>query len=112
MPRFELQQAVRELTAESRRMLLGYPAERLLSTIWHAQSGSDEHTFLDGDGAFGHARVGCAPSVLECRRRGAVTDFHSATLVGSDIVVVGGPGYPGTREPGVTRVYRLNTTTF
>jgi hypothetical protein len=40
------------------------------------------------------------------------TDFHSATLVGSDIVVIGGSGYLGTREPGRTRVYCLNTNTF
>ena len=40
------------------------------------------------------------------------TDFHSATLVGEYIYIVGSLGYRGTRQYGKTPVYRLHTTTF
>ena len=40
------------------------------------------------------------------------TDFHTATLVGSVIYLIGSLGYPGTRQYGETPVYRLDTTTF
>lgn len=40
------------------------------------------------------------------------TDFHSATLVGRHIYIIGCLGYMGTRVPGYTPVYTLNTTTF
>lgn len=35
------------------------------------------------------------------------TDFHSATLVGDAIFIIGGLGYRHQRMPGMTRVYRL-----
>src|SRR5215469_1164609 len=40
------------------------------------------------------------------------TDFHTATLVGSSIYLIGSLGYPSTRRYGETPVYRLNTATF
>lgn len=40
------------------------------------------------------------------------TDFHSATLVGTHIYVIGSLGYYGAREYGHTPVYRLDTHTF
>jgi ankyrin repeat protein len=42
----------------------------------------------------------------------APTDFHSATLVGGDIYVIGSLGYQGTRRFGETPVVRVDTTTF
>jgi ankyrin repeat protein len=36
------------------------------------------------------------------------TDFHTATLVGDSIYVIGSLGYPGTRRYGETPVYRLD----
>jgi hypothetical protein len=36
------------------------------------------------------------------------TDFHSATLVGDAIFIVGCLGYPAQRVPGVTPVFRLS----
>ena len=40
------------------------------------------------------------------------TDFHTATLVGEFIYIIGSLGYPASRQYGHTPVYRLNTTTF
>lgn len=40
------------------------------------------------------------------------TDFHSATLVGDAIYIVGGLGYWGTQTPGMTPVVRLDLRTF
>lgn len=40
------------------------------------------------------------------------TDFHTATLVGPSIYVIGSLGYEGARQAGETPVYRLDTTTF
>lgn len=40
------------------------------------------------------------------------TDFHSATLVGQHIYVVGRIGYVGTRDPSTTPVLRLDCATF
>ena len=40
------------------------------------------------------------------------TDFHTATLIGDNIYLIGSLGYPGTRKYGETPVYRLDTTTF
>lgn len=37
------------------------------------------------------------------------TDFHTATLVGSDIILIGSLGYKDMRRPGETQVLRLNT---
>ena len=36
------------------------------------------------------------------------TDFHTATLIGDHIYVIGRLGYHGTRRPGFTPLYRLN----
>lgn len=36
------------------------------------------------------------------------TDFHTATLVGAGIYIIGGLGYPGARTFGQTPVYRLD----
>ena len=36
------------------------------------------------------------------------TDFHSATLVGESIYIIGSLGYLGERVPGFTPVYRLD----
>ncbi len=40
------------------------------------------------------------------------TDFHTATLVGGHIYIIGGLGYPQERKPGTTPVYRLNIKTL
>lgn len=40
------------------------------------------------------------------------TDFHSATLIGDHIYIIGSVGYVGERVPGFTPVYRLNCTSF
>ncbi len=40
------------------------------------------------------------------------TDFHTATLVGEGIYIVGCLGYFGTQPLGTTPVLRLDTTTF
>jgi hypothetical protein len=40
------------------------------------------------------------------------TDFHTATLIGSYIYLIGSLGYAGTRQYGETPVYRLDTNTF
>lgn len=40
------------------------------------------------------------------------TDFHTATLVGNAIYIIGNLGYLGERRFGVTQVYRLNTDTL
>jgi len=40
------------------------------------------------------------------------TDFHSATLVGEFIYIIGNLGYQESRRPGFTPVYRLSTRTF
>jgi ankyrin repeat protein len=40
------------------------------------------------------------------------TDFHTATLIGEYIYIVGSLGYQGTREYGTTPVFRLSTKTL
>jgi ankyrin repeat protein len=40
------------------------------------------------------------------------TDFHTATLIGNAIYLIGSLGYPAARRYGQTPVYRLDTTTF
>ena len=42
----------------------------------------------------------------------APTDFHSATLVGEFIYIIGSLGYAGTRRYGETPVYRLSIKTW
>lgn len=40
------------------------------------------------------------------------TDFHSATLLGPHIYIIGGLGYKGNRDSENTPVYKLDTRTF
>ncbi len=40
------------------------------------------------------------------------TDFHTATLIGDAIWIIGGLGYMGDRQDGVTPVFRLNLGDF
>ena len=40
------------------------------------------------------------------------TDYHTATLIGRHIYLIGSIGYQGTRQFGETPVYRLDTDTF
>lgn len=40
------------------------------------------------------------------------TDFHTATLVGEVIYLIGSLGYERLRQPGITQVFRLDTRTF
>ena len=40
------------------------------------------------------------------------TDFHTATLVGNAIIIVGGLGYSGQRTADTTPVYKLDLHTF
>lgn len=42
----------------------------------------------------------------------APTDFHSATLVGDRVYIVGGLSYADRREPGQTRVYTLDVASL
>jgi ankyrin repeat protein len=42
----------------------------------------------------------------------APTDFHSATLIGNSLYLIGSVGYQGKRQYGETQVYRLDTNTF
>ena len=46
------------------------------------------------------------------RAQFAATDFHSATLVGNSILIIGCLGYPADRIAGVTPVYRLSLDTW
>jgi hypothetical protein len=57
-----------------------------------------------GDGAFDI--YGYPPTVFP------PTDFHTATLVGNSIYVIGGLGYLGERRYGITPVYRLDIHTL
>lgn len=54
------------------------------------------------DGAGGFTIYGYPESVFP------PTDFHSATLVGDRIVIIGRLGYPDQRQPGTTPVFILN----
>lgn len=40
------------------------------------------------------------------------TDFHTATLAGDQIIIIGGLGYPERRQPGTTQVRILNIADF
>ena len=40
------------------------------------------------------------------------TDFHTATLAGKFIYIIGSLGYQGERRSGAAQVYRLNIETF
>lgn len=40
------------------------------------------------------------------------TDFHTATRVGGQILIIGCLGYVDQREPGYTPVYRLDLATL
>lgn len=40
------------------------------------------------------------------------TDFHSATVLGKEIILIGNLGYPDDRQPGTTQILKLNTTTW
>lgn len=40
------------------------------------------------------------------------TDFHSATLVGDRLILIGNLGYPGNRRPGVTPVLEIDLAGF
>lgn len=40
------------------------------------------------------------------------TDFHTATLVGNRIFIIGGLNYPEERQPGVTNVFCLDLESF
>lgn len=42
----------------------------------------------------------------------APTDFHTATLVGDDIWIIGSAGYPDERDFSQTSVYKLNIHTY
>lgn len=39
------------------------------------------------------------------------TDFHSATVVGNEVILIGNLGYPDDRRPSVTQVFRLDLAT-
>jgi hypothetical protein len=40
------------------------------------------------------------------------TDFHTATLIGNKIILIGNLGYPGQRKPGKTQVLILDLVTL
>ncbi|MBD9629362.1 Kelch repeat-containing protein [Pseudomonas sp. PDM19] len=42
----------------------------------------------------------------------AATDFHTATMVGNSLLIIGCLGYPSDRVAGVTPVYRLSLDTW
>ena len=53
-----------------------------------------------------------SPSTATRRTLFPPTDFHTATLMGDVIVVIGALGYQGARGYGETPVFRLDLTTF
>lgn len=55
----------------------------------------------------GRIQLFCYPAALF-----PPTDFHSATLVGDDIILIGALGYPERRQSGVTPVFALDTRCF
>lgn len=55
----------------------------------------------------GSIRVFCYP-----RDTFPPTDFHSATIVDSEIIVIGNLGYPEDRKYGKTQVLSIDTNTF
>jgi ankyrin repeat protein len=81
------------------------------------QIGGEHEDFYDPDfciynDVFLHERDG---SIAICGYPDSVfppTDFHTATLVGESIYVIGSLGYQGTRRYGVTPVYRLDVPTL
>jgi hypothetical protein len=54
------------------------------------------------DGKGGFEILGYPKEVFPC------TDFHTATLVGEWIYIIGNLGYPDERRPGQTPVYRFH----
>ncbi len=40
------------------------------------------------------------------------TDFHTATLVGTDVLIIGGLGYQEERSPSPTPIFRLDTSDY
>jgi hypothetical protein len=40
------------------------------------------------------------------------TDFHTATLDGDKIIIIGSLGYPAERKPGVTQIFTLDPATM
>ncbi|MCU7920271.1 MAG: hypothetical protein KZQ95_18215 [Candidatus Thiodiazotropha sp. (ex Epidulcina cf. delphinae)] len=55
----------------------------------------------------GHLEFFCYP-----RESFLPTDFHSATLVGSRVVIIGSLGYPEGRQVGHTQIYLLDTESY
>ena len=81
------------------------------------QIGGEHEDFYDPDfciynDVFVHERDGSVTIYCYPEPVFPPTDFHTATLVGDSIYVVGCLGYSETRCPDETPVYRLNIHTF
>lgn len=64
-------------------------------------------TLFDGRGGTGGIRVFSYPEDVF-----PPTDFHSATLVGKHLYLIGSLGYNGRRQVGTTPVYRLDVASM
>jgi ankyrin repeat protein len=81
------------------------------------QIGGEHEDYYDPDfciynDVFVHGRDGSVVIYSYPESMFPPTDFHTATLVGGYIYVIGSLGYQGTRRPGETPVYRLDIRTL
>ena len=81
------------------------------------QTGGEHEDFYDEDfciynDVFVHSPDGSIRILSYPESLFPPTDFHTATLIGEHIYLIGSLGYPGQRTYGVTPVYRLHTGSF
>lgn len=81
------------------------------------QVGGEHEDFYDADfciynDVFVHAPDGSIAIFAYPEEVFSPTDFHTATLIGDTLYLVGGLGYQGKRRYGTTPVYRLDLETF
>lgn len=81
------------------------------------QVGGEHEDFYDQDfciynDVFVHAPDGTILILAYPKLAFPPTDFHTATLVGEYIYLIGSLGYPGTRRYGETPIYRLHIESF
>lgn len=75
------------------------------------EDGSDPEFCIYND-VFVHERDGSITIYGYPEEAFSPTDFHTATLIGDGIYVIGGLGYNDSHQIGVTPVYRLDLQTF
>ena len=84
---------------------------RIVQIAGEHEDGYDPDFCIYND-VFVHAREGSVIIYGYPKSVFSPTDFHTATLIGDSIYLIGSLGYPGTRRYAETPVYRLDTTTF